>query len=306
MSFEMYDCNGNAVKHRFASVNGIRMHYVTAGEGPVLLLLHGTPKTNAYWYQILPIITKNFTVVAPDLRGFGYTDKPGASAGYDNETMVKDLDELMDSLGYDRFYIHGEDRGAEYGWAYAQMHREKVIAMSYAEMAISGYGIEEASYFTEENLIKQYDGTGKWLWHVPFFFVQNIPEMLLQGHECEFWDQLLKGSAYNPYALSDELIAEWNDRFLSPGGMRGILETYRAEIKNIHINTALMEKNGKLDLPVITTGGRMFYGITVKPYAERIFSNIKESYVLEECGHHLANEQPEALAEIITKLLKFN
>lgn len=302
---EMYDHNGKAVKHQFASVNGIRMHYVIAGEGPVLLLLHGTPKTNYYWYQIIPLLTDKFTVVAPDLRGFGYTDKPGATAGYDNETMVQDLDELMQSLNFDRFYIHGEDRGAEYGWAYAQIHPEKVIAMSYGEMAISGYGIEEASYFTEENLKKQYDGTGKWLWHVPFFFTQNIPEMLLEGHEIQFWDQLLLGSAYNPASLSKELLDEWNGRFVAPGGMRGILETYRAEIKNIHINQGLMEKNGKLSLPVITTGGRMFYGVTVKGYAERIFSNIKESYVLEECGHHMANEQPEKLSEIIARLLQF-
>lgn len=302
---EMYDYNGKPVAHRFASVNGIRMHYVTAGQGPVLLLLHGTPKTNYYWCDVMPMLTKDFTVVAPDIRGFGYTDKPGASEGYDSLTVTKDLDELMVSLGYDRFYLHGEDRGAEYAFVYAAKHKEKVIAMSYGEMAVSGYGIEEASYFTEENLKAQYEGTGKWLWHVPFFFVQNIPEMLLQGHECEFWDQLLKGSAYNPASLSDELINEWNDRFTSPGGMRGILETYRAEIKNIHIDRDIIENEGKLDLPVITVGGRMFYGITVKGYAERIFSNIKESVVFEECGHHLANEQPEKLAEHIKKLLAY-
>lgn len=302
---EMYDCNGKAVVHKFASVNGIRMHYVIAGEGPVLLLLHGTPVTNYYWRDVMPMLTKNFTVVAPDLRGFGYTDKPGASEGYDSITVTKDLDELMEALGFNRFYIHGEDRGAEYGFVYAAKHKDKVIAMSYGEMAISGYGIEEASYFTEENIKAQYNGTGKWLWHVPFFFTQNIPEMLLEGHECQFWDQLLKGSAYNPAALADDLMAEWNSRFTAPGGMRGILETYRAEMKNIHINRDIIEKEGKLSLPVITVGGEMFYGVTVKGYAERIFSNIKESIVLYECGHHLANEQPEKLAAFITKLLQY-
>ena len=302
---EMFDHNGKPVHHRFARVNGIRMHYVTAGEGPVLLLLHGTPKTNYYWYQIMPLLTPHFTVVAPDLRGFGYTDKPGASAGYDNETMVQDLTELMAGLGYDRFYIHGEDRGAEYGWAYAAIHPEQVIAMSYGEMAISGYGIEEASYFTEENIIANYNKKVKCICHVPFFFTQNIPEMLLEGHECQFWNQLLKGSAYNPASLSDELLAEWDDRFTAPGGMRGILETYRAEIRNIHINKALMAKNGKLKLPVITVGGIEFYGVTVKDHAAKIFDNIRESYVLQECGHHMANEQPEQLAEIIKKLLQF-
>lgn len=302
---EMYDHKGNAVKHHFARVNGIRMHYVTAGQGEPLLLLHGTPKTNYYWHKLIPLLTEKYTIIAPDLRGFGYTDKPGASCGYDNLTMVQDLDELMESLGYDRFYIHGEDRGAEYGFAYAAKHPEKVMAMLFGEMAVSGYGIEEASYFTEENVIAQYNNTGKWLWHVPFFFVQNIPEMLLEGHECQFWDQLLKQSCYNPASLTDELLAEWNDRFTSPGGMRGILETYRAEIKNMHINREIIETVGKLTLPVITVGGIEFYGITVKDHAAKIFSNIKESVVLYECGHHLAIEQPEKLAEATLKLLEY-
>lgn len=302
---EMYDHNDNPVHHKFARTNGIRMHYTIAGEGPVLLLLHGTPKTNYYWYQVMPELTAHFTVVAPDLRGFGYTDKPGASAGYDNETMLHDLEGLMAEVGAERFYIHGEDRGAEYAWYYCAKHPEQVIAVSYGEMAISGYGIEEASYFTEENIVAQFNNTGKWLWHVPFFFVQNIPEMLLEGHECQFWDQLLKGSAYNPASLSDELMAEYNDRFTAPGGMRGILETYRAEIQNIHLNTAIIESQGKVSTPCITVGGIEFYGVTVKGHAEKIFSNIVDSDVLMECGHHLANEQPEKLAAHIEKLLQF-
>jgi pimeloyl-ACP methyl ester carboxylesterase len=302
---EMYDFRKQPVKHGKARVNGILMHYVTAGQGPVILLLHGTPKTNCYWYQIMPILSEKFTVVAPDLRGFGYTDKPGATEGYDSLTNVEDLYELMKGLGYDRFYIHGEDRGAEYGFVYAAKHPEQVIAMSYGEMAVSGYGIEEASYFTEENIIAQYNNTGKWLWHVPFFFVQNIPEMLLEGHECEFWDALLKMSAYNPDSLSDELMDEYNSRFTAPGGMRGILETYRAEIRNMHINRDIVEKHGKLSLPVVTVGGIEFYGVTVKDHAAKIFSNIKNSTVLTECGHHLANEQPEKLAKVIEELLEF-
>ena len=63
MAFEMYDHNGKAVHHGLARTNGIRMHYTIAGEGPTILLLHGTPKTNAYWYQVMPILTRHFTVV---------------------------------------------------------------------------------------------------------------------------------------------------------------------------------------------------------------------------------------------------
>lgn len=295
---KMYDHKGNPVKHGRARVNGIIMHYVTAGEGEPLLLLHGTPKSSSYWYKLIPLLTDKFKVIAPDLRGFGHTDIPGASEGYDSLTNVKDIDELMVSLGIDKFHIHSEDRGAEFGFVYAATHPEKVKTISYCEMAVSGFGIEEASYFTEENVMANYNKTGKWLWHVPFFFVQNIPELLLQGHEYEFWEILLKASAYDPDSLDKEFLDDLKERFLAPGAMRGILETYRAELKNMKINKEIVAK-GKLKLPVMTVGGMEFYGTTVKDYALRIFDSVERSEVIEECGHNLAIEQAEKLAEYI-------
>ena len=92
---EMFDFECNPVKHHYARVNGIKMHYVIAGKGEPLLLLHGTPYTNFYWTRVMPLLTKDFTVIAPDLRGFGYSDKPGATEGYDSITMTTDIDELM-------------------------------------------------------------------------------------------------------------------------------------------------------------------------------------------------------------------
>ncbi|MFC7641625.1 alpha/beta fold hydrolase [Streptosporangium lutulentum] len=92
------------------------MHYVTAGQGEPLLLLHGTPKNHFYWYKLIPLLTEHFTVIAPDLRGFGHSDKPPAEAYYDSLTSTTDLAELMGQLGHASFHVHGEDRGAEYGY----------------------------------------------------------------------------------------------------------------------------------------------------------------------------------------------
>jgi hypothetical protein len=92
---ETYDHNGKPVTHHRTRVNGIRLHYITAGSGPPLLLLHGTPKNSFYWYRIFPLLTPHFTLVAPDLRGFGYTDKPPATEGYDSWTNAQDMAELM-------------------------------------------------------------------------------------------------------------------------------------------------------------------------------------------------------------------
>jgi pimeloyl-ACP methyl ester carboxylesterase len=137
---EIYDHAGNPVRHGRARVNGIRMHYVTAGQGEPLLLLHGTPKTHYYWYKLIPLLTEHFTVVAPDLRGFGDTDRPTPEEGYDSRTNADDMAELMTSLGHDQFHLHGEDRGAEFAYVLAATRPERVKTLCFAEMLLSGRG----------------------------------------------------------------------------------------------------------------------------------------------------------------------
>jgi len=130
---KIYDHRGRPVEHGRIRVNGIRMHYVTAGEGEPLLLLHGTPKTHYYWYKLIPLLTESFSVVAPDLRGFGDTDRPTAEEGYDSLTNADDLSELMTSLGHETFHVHGEDRGAEFAYVLAATRPERVRTLSFAE-----------------------------------------------------------------------------------------------------------------------------------------------------------------------------
>ena len=108
---ETFDHNNQPVHHGRYRINGIRVHAITAGSGPAIVLLHGTPKNSFYWYKLFPLLTPHFTVVAPDLRGFGYTDKPPATEGYDCRQNAEDVAELMSQLGHEKFHVHGEDRG---------------------------------------------------------------------------------------------------------------------------------------------------------------------------------------------------
>ena len=184
---ETYDQNGKPVTHHRSRINGIRLHFITAGSGPPLLVLHGTPKNSFYWYKIMPLLTPYFTVVAPDLRGFGYTDKPPTTDGYTSAENADDMAELMTQLGHEKFHLHGEDRGADYAYALAAMYRERVLTLSFCEMLLSGFGLEESSFWTAENVGAQYEKRGVWCWHLGFFFIPHVPEMLIQGKEREFW-----------------------------------------------------------------------------------------------------------------------
>ena len=278
-------------------MNGIRLHYVTAGQGEPLLLLHGTPKTSFYWHKLIPLLTEHFTVVAPDLRGFGYTDKPPVEEGYDSLTNAQDMAELMEQLGHSRFHVHGEDRGAEFAYALAAIHRDKVITLSFCEMLLSGFGLEEWSNFQPNKISSQFQQKGVWLWHIPFFWIPHIPEMLITGHEREFWEFWIKAETWNPTAISDEAITEWITCLKSPGGLRGCLETYRAGLKNARINLELAKT--KLTLPVMTVGAPEFFGKLVKEQMSNVAAHVEKSEIFEECGHSLALEAEKRLAVML-------
>jgi pimeloyl-ACP methyl ester carboxylesterase len=298
---EIFDHNGQPVKHGRARVNGIRMHYVTAGQGEPLLLLHGTPKSHYYWYKLIPLLTEHFTVVAPDLRGFGDTDKPPVSEGYDSLTNAKDVSELMTQLGNTSYHVHGEDRGAEFAYVVAATNREQVKTLSFCEMLLSGEGLEEASFFTPDNISAQFRQNGVWVWHIPFFWIPHIPEMLITGRERDFWEFWIKAETWNPTAISDEAISEWIARLKAPGGLRGCLETYRAALKNAEINKEL--KQTKLTLPIMTVGAPEFFGPLVEEQMQRVSEGVERAEVFEECGHSLALEAEERLARMLREFM---
>ena len=298
---EMFDHAGQPVKHGRARVNGIRMHYVTAGQGEPLLLMHGTPKTNYYWHKLIPLLTPHFSVVAPDLRGFGYTDKPPAEEGYDSLTNAQDMSELMTQLGHQQFHLHGEDRGAEFAYVLAATQRERVKTLSFGEMLLSGAGLEEWSNFTPENISSQFRQQGVWVWHIPFFWIPHLPEMLINGHEREFWEFWIKAETWNPNAISEEALTEWIACLKAPGGLRGCMETYRAGLKNGRINKELGQK--KLTLPIMTIGAPEFFGPLVEKQMRDVSAGVELAAVFDECGHSLALEAEHRLAEMLRKFM---
>jgi pimeloyl-ACP methyl ester carboxylesterase len=298
---EIFDHVGDPVRHGRARVNGIRMHYVTAGQGEPLLLLHGTPKTHYYWYKLIPLLSEHFRVVAPDLRGFGDTDRPTPEEGYDSRTNADDMAELMTSLGHEQFHLHGEDRGAEFAYVLAATRPERVKTLCFAEMLLSGEGLEEWSFFTPENVAAQFNLKGVWVWHIPFFWIPHLPEMLITGHEREFWEFWIKAETYNPTAISDEAITEWISKVKAPGGLRGVLETYRAGLKNARINQEL--KQTKLTMPIATIGAPEFFGELVEGQMLKVAEKVDRAEVFQECGHSLALEAEGRLATLLREFM---
>jgi pimeloyl-ACP methyl ester carboxylesterase len=294
------DHQGLPVRHARARVNGIRVHYVTAGAGPALLLVHGTPKTHSYWTRLIPLLSSRFTIVAPDLRGFGDSDRPTTSDGYSSVTMTDDLAGLMEQLGFAEYSVHGEDRGAEYAYVLAGRFRDRVTHLSFSEMMLSGMGLEELGFFTEENLTARMRRKGTWKWHNPFFYIADLPEFLIAGKEREFWTWWMRAEMWDPSALPDEAVDEWIGHLASPGGLRALLDTYRAPFSNAATNRELAQRT--LEIPVLAIGAREFYGEYVGEQMRRVATRVTE-HVWDDCGHSLALEQPERLASVLAEFL---
>ena len=241
--------------------------------------------------------------MAPDLRGFGYTDKPPAEEGYDTATNAEDVAELMTQLGHEKFHVHGEDRGGDYSYAVAAMYRDRVKTLSFCEMLLSGFGLEESAAWTPENVTAQFRQQGVWCWHLPFFWIPHVPEMLIQGHEREFWEMFIKQECYNPACIEPKALDHWIECVKQPGGLRGILETYRSAFASAKVNQKLLKDGGKLTLPVMTIGAPEFFGPVVKDGILKVAENVERSEIFEECGHSLALEKPERLAKCLQEFM---
>lgn len=163
-----------AFRHQTALINGVRLHYVTGGNGPAIVLLHGLPASWYEWRGILQALAERYTVIAPDLGGLGDSSKP--AGGYDTHTAAEDIHQLVHSMGLDRVYVAGHDWGAAVGFAYAVRYRQEVRRTAILDMTIPGFGAEDGFRITRQG--------GPW--HTIFHMVPGVPEALITGRELQY------------------------------------------------------------------------------------------------------------------------
>lgn len=152
----------------FTVVNGVRMHYVRAGSGPPVLLLHGWPQTWYMWRKLVGPLAAHYTVIAPDLRGYGLSDKP--TSGYDKRTMAADLRALIRHLGFDRAAVVGHDRGARVGHRLGLDHPECLVRFAALDI------------LPTRAVVRSMDATvASGFWHWAFHQQPDLPEILVAG-----------------------------------------------------------------------------------------------------------------------------
>lgn len=271
----------DGVSVRKALVNGLRLHYLSAGQGPAVVLLHGWANTSFAWRHIIPPLSRRFTVIVPDLRGMGDSSKP--LTGYDRETVASDILALLDQLGVKTATVVGHDLGAHVAFELASRHPERISRLVMLDGVVPG--IPPWDQLTKDSR----------LWHWNFYNVPDLPEALIQGKERTYFSWFIRSFAANTEAVDadmDTVVKAYSE----PGAVRGGLGMFRTIASDARRNAAWLASH-KLDLPVLALGGSMGVGPVLFQQMQAASSRPVRGGVIESCGHWLATECPRTLVE---------
>ena len=270
---------------------------VKGGTGPGLLLLHGHPQTHAIWHRVAPALSRHFTVVAPDLRGYGDSSRPAGTsdhANYSKRAMALDQINLMRSLGFDQFFVVGHDRGGRVAHRLAVDHPRAVRRVVVLDIAPTLAMYEKTSM----EFARAY-----WHW---FFLIQPapLPERLI-GADPEFYlSWFLRNRTGPDSPFSAEAFAEYLRCFRDPATIHGMCEDYRASATiDLEHDRADRTAGRRIACPILALWGAK--GVVARcfdPLAEwRRVANEVSGHPLA-CGHYIPEEMPE---EVVGELLAF-
>jgi haloacetate dehalogenase len=273
-------------EHRHIETSGARIYLTTGGSGPPLLLLHGYPQTHLMWRNLAPRLAAEFTVVVPDLRGYGDSSKPPAgpdNSNYSKRALAQDQVETMAMLGFERFAVAGHDRGARVAHRLARDHPQRIERLVLLDIVPTLYRFET---------IDQKAATSSWHW---FFLIQpsGFPERLI-GSEAEFFLRHQLGALLRePARLVPEAFAEYLRCFKNPDTIRATCDEYRAgaTIDLIHDRA---DRGRRLTMPLLmlwgerSSQGSGYDVLSVwRDHAETVTGHAINS------GHFLPEEAPE-------------
>jgi len=267
--------------HHKARVNDTTIHYVTAGDGDPVVLLHGWPQTWYMWRDVIPELATEYTVIAPDLPGLGDSGRP--VTGYDKRTIATTIRALVADLGFDEVALVGHDWGMVVAYAYAAQYREEVATLAVMEAMLPG---------VRDNELKDE-------WHVRFHGVRDLPERLIAGNERLYLSWFYRQSAYDPTAVDEDATDEYVRCYSRPG-LRASLEYYRAYDDDAEHNRAFAED--PLEMPVLALGGEERFGEDVLADMRAVATDVRGE-VIERCGHWIPEERPDYFTERLRTFL---
>ena len=238
----------------------------------------------------MPRLAAHYTVLAPDLRSFVDPDRP--ETGYDKPTVAEDVHQLVHHLGLGPINPFSHDVGMMVGHAYACAYSSEVKRLMLMEAALPELGLE-----------KLYDAD-KYprMYHLPLLEAPNgLAEALIAGREAMFVRHFLRQQAYNTAALEEDVLAGYAERLAAPGALRAGIAYFRAHKIDAEHNRE--NAKTKLPMPVLTVAGTASFGADLEGEIRPLAQNMR-AVMIEECGHYLAEEQPQRLLDELLSFLR--
>jgi pimeloyl-ACP methyl ester carboxylesterase len=277
-------CGQVRIEERFANVAGLQLHYLVAGKGDPVLLLHGYAQNSHMWRPLMAQLANSHTVIAPDLRGFGQSSKP--SAGYDKKTMAQDVHALAQSLGYQRSIVVGHDIGLMVAYAYAAQYPTEVNRIVLMDAFLPGVGDWKTVWLLRD------------LWH--FHFYGETPLKLVAGRERIYFEHFWNDFAADPKHSVPEADRQFYARsYAQPGAMRAGFEVFRSFEQDAKDFAEFAHT--KLTMPMMVLTGEKASGEFLIEQARLVDTNV-DGVVIKGTGHWLMEEAPQ---QVIPRLVAF-
>jgi haloacetate dehalogenase len=287
---------GFILEHVKVSGGTIRLR--RGGSGPPLLLVHGNPQTHAMWHAVAPTLGRHYTVICPDLRGYGGSFKPEATADhapYAKREMAKDMVEVMEGFGHRRFRLVGHDRGARVAHRLALDHPERVERLAVLDIVPTIEHFERAD-------MKFGLGYYHWFWFAqphpfPETLINAAPEAWFRAHTSR---EPKPSTFFHPEAMADYLAAA-----RTPEMIRGMCEDYRAAASiDLEHDRASRAAGDKIQCPLLVLWGAkgkipLWYD-ALAIWGQYCAADVSGGPI--DSGHYLAEEAPQA---VLAELLRF-
>ncbi|MDQ6787778.1 MAG: alpha/beta hydrolase [Acidobacteriota bacterium] len=283
----------NQIKFDYAQIGSVRLHYAKAGEGEKLVvLLHGFPEFWYSWRHQIAALSDEYTVVAPDLRGYNLSDKPLRIEDYAIDKLVDDVVGLIHYFGCRQAAIVGHDWGASVAWATAQKHPETVWKLAALQ-------VPPVQIWRRNQTLKQFFAS----WYMFFFQIPRLPEFIFRRDNFAALENSLKNSTVEKDVFTDEDIAEYKKAWSEPFALTAMVNYYRANVfKRFFAKSDLREK---IRVPTVFIYGEKDFAIlpeTVKGVGDAIDAPFEE-FRIPTSGHWVQQEAKGAVTEILRDFL---
>jgi pimeloyl-ACP methyl ester carboxylesterase len=285
---------------RTAEVGSIRIHYWTGGDpdGPPVLLWHGFLGTGYVWRKIAPrLADAGLAVLVPDMRGYGDSDKPPGTDGYDARSLADEFRALVELLGFGNhrpLTLVAFDMGAPPALLWAADHPDEVSTLLYLEEPVLLQEVISKIICFERHAMER---GSLWWWILPH--APRAPERLIVGNERAFLTWFYDRDPSTRRSIDAAAIDEYLRTFSGPEGVLGALGVYRAVFTTMD-QTAPLTQN-KARVPIVALGGERAQGDRVRQMVSLVAENVTGGTV-PDCGHFLPEERPDEITHQILEI----